>query len=123
METELIRDQAKLPDGTDLQNGRYTIRVALGNGGFGITYKAWDNRLRRYVAVKEFFPAGIVYRDIYNGRDAQCFRIRGSSSGASVASAAKRRRLQIWIFHTLLRSTTASRRTIPHTSSWSISRA
>lgn len=74
METELIRDQAKLPDGTDLQNGRYTIRVALGNGGFGITYKAWDNRLRRYVAVKEFFPAGIVYRDIYNGRDAQCFQ-------------------------------------------------
>lgn len=74
METEQIQDRAKLPNGADLQNGRYTICVALGNGGFGITYKAWDNRLRRYVAVKEFFPDGIVYRDILNGCDAQCFR-------------------------------------------------
>lgn len=30
METEQILDQAKLLDGTDLQDGRYTIRASLG---------------------------------------------------------------------------------------------
>ena len=41
---------------------RYIIGQALGAGGFGITYKAWDNTLQSIVAIKEFFPASMVTR-------------------------------------------------------------
>lgn len=42
--------------------GRYTIGKAVGFGGFGITYKAWDNQLESIVAIKEYYPSGIVNR-------------------------------------------------------------
>lgn len=41
---------------------RYIIGQSLGAGGFGITYKAWDNTLQSIVAVKEFFPGSMVTR-------------------------------------------------------------
>lgn len=41
---------------------RYIIGVALGHGGFGITYKAWDEKLETVIAIKEFFPAHLVSR-------------------------------------------------------------
>jgi len=44
-------------------NGQYLVGCLLGEGGFGITYVGMDLRLRRMVAVKEFFPTGVVYRD------------------------------------------------------------
>lgn len=50
-----------LPDGTVL-NGRYTIKQALGSGGFGITYKVYDSLLDKDVAIKEYFPAGYARR-------------------------------------------------------------
>ena len=56
------RDVYMLDVGVTLQNGRYIIGIILGNGGFGITYKAWDTVLSRYVAIKEFYPSGIVSR-------------------------------------------------------------
>ena len=35
---------------------QYSIGRILGNGGFGITYLAFDGKNRRRVAVKELFP-------------------------------------------------------------------
>ena len=49
-----------LPLGTSLQDGAYLIQHVLGQGGFGITYLGHDTRLRRPVAIKEFFPAGCL---------------------------------------------------------------
>lgn len=40
----------------------YQIRELLGQGGFGISYRAYDSRLRREVVLKEHFPQGICYR-------------------------------------------------------------
>lgn len=45
-----------------LLSDRYTIGTVLGFGGFGITYRAWDKVLDRMVAVKEYYPNGIVNR-------------------------------------------------------------
>jgi serine/threonine protein kinase len=47
-----------LRPGTKLQAGAFTVGPVLGQGGFGITYKGADMQLRRYVAIKEFFPPG-----------------------------------------------------------------
>ena len=43
-------------------NGHYIIGTTVGFGGFGITYRAWDNVLDKMVAIKEFYPNGIVNR-------------------------------------------------------------
>lgn len=51
----------QLAPGTVLHK-RYVIGVSIGFGGFGITYKAFDTMLRMIVAVKEFYPAGLVNR-------------------------------------------------------------
>ena len=48
---------ALLP-GTGLQDGIFVITKMLGQGGFGITYLSLDTRLKRSVAIKEFFPFG-----------------------------------------------------------------
>ena len=47
--------------GTILQN-RYIVGEVLGFGGFGITYKAYDTKLERIIAIKEYYPSGLVYR-------------------------------------------------------------
>lgn len=44
--------------------GRYIIEGVLGQGGFGITYLGTDELHEKKVAIKEFFPQGIVTRNI-----------------------------------------------------------
>ncbi len=51
-----------LPPGTELRGGAYRIVEALGQGGFGITYRGWQSGLARPVAIKEFFPQGEASR-------------------------------------------------------------
>ena len=51
-----------LPSGT-LLGSRYLIGKVLGIGGFGITYKAFDNLYHEICAIKEFAPSGMTYRN------------------------------------------------------------
>ena len=53
----------QLKHGTVLQGGRYRIEKMLGQGGFGITYLAFQPGLERYVAIKEFFMKEHCNRD------------------------------------------------------------
>ncbi len=39
-----------------LLHGRFVIGYAIGYGGFGVTYIAWDQHLEQRVAVKEYLP-------------------------------------------------------------------
>ncbi len=67
-----------LPLGTILDR-RYIIAKVLGNGGFGVTYLAWENNLKQQLAIKEFFPRDAATRatdgvnlSVYSGQ-AQTF--------------------------------------------------
>lgn len=54
-----------LPPGAQL--GQYRLLEAASQGGFGILYRAWDEKLNRPVAVKECFPASICHHDPQTG--------------------------------------------------------
>lgn len=47
--------------GTLLHN-RYIVGIALGVGGFGITYKCLDTKIGGICAIKEYFPANFALR-------------------------------------------------------------
>lgn len=50
-----------LHPGMTLQE-RYIMGTVLGFGGFGVTYRAWDMKLETMIAIKEYYPNGIVNR-------------------------------------------------------------
>ncbi|MGE0848256.1 MAG: hypothetical protein AB7O44_01375 [Hyphomicrobiaceae bacterium] len=56
-----MHDDAVLAPGTRIE--QYVITGLLGRGGFGITYLARDEELRRDFALKEYFPQGLVRRE------------------------------------------------------------
>jgi serine/threonine protein kinase len=56
-----------LREGTKLQGGKYLIQSALGNGGFGVTYRAQHSKLRQDVVIKEFYPQSMASRGADGG--------------------------------------------------------
>lgn len=53
--------QNALAAGTEI--GGYRLESVLGAGGFGITYKAIEHPIGRPVAIKEYLPAGVAFRE------------------------------------------------------------
>ena len=58
---EVHNEFNQLPPGTVIGN-KYILGKALGQGGFGITYIGVHPNLRK-VAVKEYYPGYIAFRD------------------------------------------------------------
>ena len=48
-------------------NEKYVVGRALGQGGFGVTYIAWDTVLETRVCIKEYFPEGVAMRSSARG--------------------------------------------------------
>ncbi len=91
--TRILREPLPhhLPTGTVIDN-RYKIMGVLGEGGFGITYLGYNQKLGMPVAIKEYFPQGTTYRDtsgsneVYVGsKDAESFFEHGKERFLSEA--------------------------------------
>lgn len=52
-----------LQPNSTLQGGKYKIEKVLGQGGFGITYLAYNSYENKYVAIKEFFLKELCGRE------------------------------------------------------------
>ena len=63
-EGESAKELLHIDPGTLLRN-RYIIGQALGYGGFGVTYIAWDTQLKRKLAIKEYLPSEFATRMVH----------------------------------------------------------
>lgn len=63
MKEDNIQNIRELMPGTTLNRGKYVIEREIGEGGFGITYKAVQTGLNRPVCIKEYFLAGLCVRN------------------------------------------------------------
>ena len=61
LEENVKKFPVALRAGTMLNN-RYIVGRVLGQGGFGITYLAWDTKLEAKMAIKEFMPGELATR-------------------------------------------------------------
>lgn len=55
------------PDSNSLPIGyrfnEFEIKEVIGEGGFGIVYRAYDHQLERVIAIKEYIPSSLVMRN------------------------------------------------------------
>lgn len=77
----------QLPQGQILKD-QYVVGRVLGQGGFGITYLGYDQMLNRRVAIKEYFPSGMVTRETTRTHAVTC------TSGEDIFRKGRERFLQ-----------------------------
>ena len=77
--------ESALPTFTSLNNGQFLIGRMLGQGGFGITYKAMDVYQKKIVAIKEYMPSDYAER---HGKTV--FPIPGDQKAAKVFEHGKK---------------------------------
>ena len=64
----------------EILHRRYIVGTVVDYGGFGVIYRVWDAQMEQMVAIKEYFPSGLVNRApgqkdviVYSGKSKSIF--------------------------------------------------